>query len=221
MDLIVSLPQTAAGFTAIAVFVDRLSKMVHLAPCRDDTTAEKFADLFIHHVFRSHGLPAQIVSDRDARFTSKFWRALMERLGVSQALSSAFHPQTDGTTERVNRVLDMLRHFVDPTQSNWDTLLPLIEFTINDSFHESVRSTPFVLNYGKRPRLPMDLVLTGEGSPGVESKSTNDTADDLAERIQSVVPDAKKCLDAAQQRQKLMRIGSVEILLLPLALKFC
>jgi hypothetical protein len=67
----------------------------------------------------------------------------------------------------------------------------------------------------------MDLVLRGEESPGVESKSTNDTADDLAERIQSVVPDAKKCLDAAQQRQKLMRIGSVEILLLPLALKFC
>ena len=116
MDLIVSLPQTAAGFTAIAVFVDRLSKMVHLAPCRDDTTAEQFADMFIHHVFRSHGLPAQIVSDRDARFTSKFWRALMERLGVSQAMSSAFHPQTDGNTERVNRVLeDMLRHFVDPT----------------------------------------------------------------------------------------------------------
>jgi hypothetical protein len=203
VDHKVSLPQTAAGFTAIAVFVDRLSKMVHLAPCRDDTTAEQSADLFIHHEFRSHGLPARIVGDRDARFTSKFWRALMERLGVSQALSSAFHPQTDGHTERVNRVLeDMLRHFVDPTQSNWDTLLPLIEFAIKDSFHESVRSTPFVLNNGKRPRLPMDLVLRGEGSPGVESKSTNDTADDLAERIQSVVSDAKKCLDAAQQRQK-------------------
>jgi hypothetical protein len=203
MDLIVSLPQTAAGFTAIAVFVDRLSKMVHLAPCRDDTTAEQFADLFVHHVFRSHGLPAQIVSDRDPRFTSKFWRALMGRLGVTQALSSAFHPQTDGNTERVNRVLeDMLRHFVDPTQSNWDTLLPLIEFAINDSVHDSVGNTPFVLNYGKRPRLPLDLVLRGEESPNVESKSTNDTADDLAGSIQTVVADAKICLDAAQQRQK-------------------
>jgi hypothetical protein len=203
MDLVVSLPQTAAGFTAIAVFVDRLSKMVHLAPCRDDTTAEQFADLFVQHVFKLHGLPTQIVSDRDPRFTSKFWRALMERLGVSQAMSSAFHPQTDGDTERVNRVLeDMLRHYVDPTQANWDTLLPLIEFAINDSFHESVCSTPFVLNYGKRPRLPVDLVLRGEESPDVESKPTNDTADSLAERIQSVVSEAKKCLDAAQQRQK-------------------
>jgi hypothetical protein len=203
MDLIVSLPQTAAGFTAIAVFVDRLSKMVHLAPCRDDTTAEQFADLFIHHVFRSHGLPSQIVSDRDPRFTSKFWRALMERLGVSQAMSSAFHPETDGNTERVNRVLeDMLRHYVDPTQANWDSLLPLVEFAINDSVHESVGSTPFVLNYGKRPQLPADLVLRGEESPGTASKSTNDTADNLTERIHSVVSDAKKCLVAAQQRQK-------------------
>jgi hypothetical protein len=203
MDLIVSLPRTAAGFTAIAVFVDRLSKMVRLAPCRDDTTAAEFADLFVQHVFRSHGLPAQIVSDRDPRFVSKFWRALMERLGVSQALSSAFHPQTDGNTERVNRVLeDMLRHFVDPTQADWDALLPLVEFAINDSYHESVRSTPFVLNYGKRPRLPMDLILRGEESPDVESTPTNDSADNIAARIQSVVSEAKQCLDAAQQRQK-------------------
>jgi hypothetical protein len=202
MDLVVSLPQTAAGFTAIAVFVDRLSKMVHLAPCRDDTTAEQFADIFVQHVFRSHGLPTQIVSDRDPRFTSKFWRALMERLGVSQAMSSAFHPQTDGNTERVNRVLeDMLRHFVDPAQSNWDALLPLVEFAINDSYHESVGNTPFVLNYGKRPRLPVDLVLGGEGVRET-LKSTCDAAVNFASRIQIVVNDAKKCLIAAQQRQK-------------------
>jgi hypothetical protein len=203
MDLIVSLPQTAAGYTAIAVFVDRLSKMVHLAPCRDDTTAEQFADLFVQHVFRAHGLPRQIVSDRDPRFTGTFWRALMERLGVTHALSSAFHPQTDGNTERVNRVLeDMLRHYIDPAQATWDSLLPLVEFAINDSVHESVQSTPFVLNFGKRPRLPVDLVLRGEESPDVELKSTNDAADDIAARIQSVVSDAKKCLVAAQQRQK-------------------
>jgi hypothetical protein len=203
MDLIVSLPQTAAGFTAIAVFVDRLSKMVRLAPCRDDTTAEQFAGLFVDHVFRSHGLPTQIVSDRDPRFTSKFWRALMDRLSISPAMSSAFHPQTDGNTERVNRVLeDMLRHYVDPAQSNWADLLPLVEFAINDSVHESVSNTPFVLNYGKRPRVPMDIVLRGEESPNVKSTSTNDAADDVAGRIQTVVADAKKCLLAAQQRQK-------------------
>jgi hypothetical protein len=177
--------------------------MVRLAPCRDDTTAEQFADIFIQHVFKSHGLPSQIVSDRDPRFTSKLWRALMQRLQVSQAMSSAFHPQTDGNTERVNRVLeDMLRHFVDPAQSNWADLLPLVEFAINDSFHESVGNTPFVLNYGKRPRLPVDLVLRGEVSPNAQSTATCDRADDIAKRIQTVVSDAKKCLETAQQRQK-------------------
>lgn len=127
----------------------------------------------------------------------------MLRLQVTQALSSAFHPQTDGNTERVNRVLeDMLRHYVDPSQGNWDSLLPLVEFAINDSVHESVQSTPFVLNYGKRPRLPVDLVLSGEESTAVELQSTNDAADNIAARIQNVVSDAKKCLVAAQQRQK-------------------
>jgi hypothetical protein len=202
MDLIVSLPKMAAGFTSIVVFVDRLSKMVHLAPCRDTTTAEDFAELFYQHVFRLHGLPSQIVSDRDPLFMSKFWRALMERLEVTHAMSSAFHPQTDGNTERVNQVLeDMLRHFIDPAQSNWDKLLPLVEFAINDSYHESVCNTPFVLNYGKRPRLPMDLVLREQGTHEV-STSTCDAAESLANRIHTIVNDAKKCLTAAQQRQK-------------------
>lgn len=119
MDLIVSLPQTADGFTAVAVFVDRLSKMVHLAPCRDDTTAEQFAELFVQHVFKLHGLPSQFVSDRDPRFVGKVWKSLVQRLGITHAMSTAYHPETDGNTERVNRVLeDMLRHFVDPAQSN-------------------------------------------------------------------------------------------------------
>jgi hypothetical protein len=181
-----SLPQTAADYTAIAVFVIRLSEMVHLAPCRDDTTAEQFADLFVQHVFCAHGLPRQLVSDRDPRFTGTFWRA-----------------QTDGNTERVIRVVeDMLRHYVDPSQGNWDTMLPLVEFAINDSVHESVQSTPFVLNYGKRPRLPVDLVLQREESTAVELQSTNDAADNITARIQSVVSDAKMCLVAAQLRQK-------------------
>jgi hypothetical protein len=202
MDLIVSLPQTAAGYTAIAVFVDRLSKMVRLAPCRDDTSAEQFADLFVEHVFRSHGLPATIVSDRDPRFTSGVWQALMTRLQVTHSMSSAFHPQSDGNTERVNRVLeDMLRHFVDPTQSNWDKLLPLVEFAINDSYHESVRAVPFVLVYGRRPRVPLDLVLKGEGSADA-LVSTSDTADAVVSTIQDAVCRARKCLEAAQQRQK-------------------
>jgi len=198
MDLVTSLPQTSAGYTAIAVFVDRLSKMVRLAPCRDDTSAEEFADIFISTVFKSHGLPRQLVSDRDNRFTSKLWQSLMQKLHVTCAMSSAYRPQTDGQTERVNRVLeDMLRHFIDPAQSNWDKLLPLVEFAINDSYHESVQAIPFVLNYGKRPLLPLDIVLKGE-----ETGTTSVTADRIAETIQNVVKQAKVCMEAAQQRQK-------------------
>ena len=199
MDLIISLPRTEAGNTAILVFVDRLSKMVHLAPCTDEASAEHIAALFLNNVFKLHGLPKSIVSDRDVRFTSKFWQAFTEKLQVQQRMSTAFHPQTDGNTERVNRVLeDMLRHYIDPTQTNWDTLLPLVEISINDSHHESINAVPFVLNFGKRPNLPLDLVV----NQGGEEQGDCDTATSLAERIQTVVARAKVCLQAAQQRQK-------------------
>lgn len=200
LDLITSLPQTTSGATAIVVFVDRLSKMVHLAPCTDEVNAEQLADLFLQNIFKLHGLPRELVSDRDPRFTSKLWKALMDRLGVTQAMSSAYHPQTDGNTERVNRVIeDMLRHFIDPSQSNWEQLMPLVEFAINDSYHESIKAIPFMLNYGKRPNLPLDLLLKKDEVP---SQFTSVTADDITDRIHSAVTKAKTCLQAAQQRQK-------------------
>jgi transposase InsO family protein len=169
--------------------------MVHLAPTVDEASAEDIADLFLNTVFKLHGLPESIVSDRDVRFTSKFWRAFTDKLQMQRRRSSAFHPQTDGNTERVNRTLeDMLRHYIDPTQTNWDTLLPLIESPINDSHHESINAVPFVLNYGKRPKLPLDLVLHQRG----EEQGKCDTGTTLAEHIQTVVARAKVCLQASQ-----------------------
>eukprot|EP00882_Tetradesmus_deserticola_P001192 GHRQ01001290.1.p1 GENE.GHRQ01001290.1~~GHRQ01001290.1.p1 ORF type:complete len:1007 (-),score=112.72 GHRQ01001290.1:2410-5226(-) len=199
MDLIVSLPRTAAGYTAIVVFVDRLSKMVHLAPCADDVSAEQLADMFVAQVVAHHGVPRSIVTDRDVRFTSKFWKAFVAQMRVQHGMSTAFHPQSDGNTERVNRVLeDMLRHYIDPTQTDWDSLLPMVQFSINNSFHESINSVPFELVYGKRPYLPLDLVVPR----GEESVTNCDSATSLAERIQTAVARAKLCLQAAQQRQK-------------------
>ena len=116
--------------------------MVHLGACTDETGAEELADIFLDNVFKLHGLPRELVSDRDPRFTSKLWQSLLNRLGVTKAMSSAFHPQTDGNTERVNRVLeDMLRHFIDPAQSNWEQLLPCVEFAINNSYQESIKAS--------------------------------------------------------------------------------
>ena len=94
-DLVTDLPESH-GHTAIAVFVDRLSKMVHFAPCRKEVTAEEYARLFVDTVFRHHGMPEVIISDRDPRFTSKFWTQLFKLLGTDLRFSTAFHPQTDG-----------------------------------------------------------------------------------------------------------------------------
>jgi hypothetical protein len=204
MDLIVSLPRTAAGYTAIVVFVDRLSKMVRLAPCTDDVSAEQLADIFVAQVVANHGVPRSIVTDRDIRFTSKFWKAFVAQMRVQHGMSTAFHPQSDGNTERVNRVLeDMLRHYIDPTQTNWDFLLPMVQFSINNSYHESINSVPFELVYGKRPYLPLDLVVPrGEESAAAV---TCDSATSLADRIQTAVARAKLCLQAAQQRADTLR----------------
>ena len=99
MDFIVELPKSRLGFDAIMVFVDRLLKMAHFVPCHTASSAPQIAELFMSHVFRAHGLPSSIISDRDPRFTGHFWKALWKTLGTSLDMSTAFHPQTDGQTE--------------------------------------------------------------------------------------------------------------------------
>jgi len=138
MDFVMGLPQTKNNFTAILVFVDRLTKMVHLVPTTDTVDAEQTALLFIRWVFALHGLPRHIVADRDSRFTSTLWRELMQALQTKVGLSTAFHPQTDGQTERVNRTMEqMLRMFVNSAQDDWDEFLPLVEFAYNNASHDS------------------------------------------------------------------------------------
>ena len=149
IDFISGLTPSTNGYDAIFVCVDKLSKMAHFMPTTTHVTAEGTARLFRDHVYKIHGLPKVILSDRDARFTSRFWDALHGLLGTRLAMSTAFHPQTDGQTEWVNRILeDMLRHYVNPVQDDWDEFLALVEFAYNNSWQESVRNTPFVLNYG-------------------------------------------------------------------------
>ena len=118
-DLVTDLPESK-GKTAIAVFVDRLSKMVRFAPCTKEISAEKYAQLFIDHVFKHHGLPEVIISDRDPRFTSRFWRELFQKLGTDLRFSTAFHPQTDGQSEVTIRVLEnFLRPYVERSPHTW------------------------------------------------------------------------------------------------------
>ena len=111
-DLVTDLP-VSHGFTAIAVFVDRLTKMVHFAACTKEVSAPEYARLFVDHVFRLHGLPEVIISDRDPRFTNKFWKHLFALLGTDLQFGTAYHPQTDGQSERMIQTLEnFLRPYV-------------------------------------------------------------------------------------------------------------
>ncbi|KAE8959115.1 hypothetical protein PR002_g30642 [Phytophthora rubi] len=143
--------------------------MVHLIPVSDTVTAAETAAHFIDCVFRHHGLPESIVSDRDPRFTSAFWSSLFQLLGTKLSMSTAAHPETDGQTERVNRVLeDVLRSYATSFAS-WSSFLPLAEFALNNAEHASTGLTPFFANNARHPRVP---ALIAVGHPTAPRGST-------------------------------------------------
>jgi transposase InsO family protein len=157
MDFVTGLPWSQ-GCDAIWVVVDRLTKERHLIPCRTNVDAAGLADLFIQHVFRLHGLPLTIISDRGPQFASDFWERICVRLGIERRLSTAFHPQTDGQTERINAVMEQyLRAYVNYLQDDWADWLPLAEFATNNQASEAHGSSPFFANKGFDPRYQFDL----------------------------------------------------------------
>ncbi|KAG3127536.1 hypothetical protein PC128_g27082 [Phytophthora cactorum] len=130
----------------------------HLAPVPDTVTGEHAARQFVDGVFRHHGLPETFNSDRDPRFTTAFWQTLFRLLGTSLHMSTADHPQTDGQTERVNRVLeDTLRSVCAEAPRTWSERLPVVEFALNNAVHASTGFTPFYLNGMHHPRVPLTL----------------------------------------------------------------
>ena len=133
--------------TAITVFVDWLTKMVHFVPYRKDVIAQQYAHLFIDHVFKLHGLLEVIISDHDPKFISKFWDELFAHLGMDLRFSTAFHPQTDGQSEVTDRVMEnFLWPYVEWTPHTWVQQLPLVEFATNNAISVSTRFSPFYLN---------------------------------------------------------------------------
>jgi hypothetical protein len=163
-DFITKLPVTTAGCDSILVFVDRFTKMVHFVPCVEEITAAEFAALFERWIIALHGVPQECVSDRGSLFTSKFWSDVCRRLAVGRSLSSAYHPQSDGQSERVNRGLEeMLRSYVSPLHDDWDQHLAMAEFAVNNAHHEALNTTPFVMNYGRAPMTPVSVALNQGG----------------------------------------------------------
>uniref|UniRef100_A0A6I8RAB1 Gypsy retrotransposon integrase-like protein 1 n=1 Tax=Xenopus tropicalis TaxID=8364 RepID=A0A6I8RAB1_XENTR len=161
MDFIVELPPSC-GNTVIWVVIDRFSKMAHFVPLRKLPSAVELAQLFIQHIFRLHGFPVEIVSDRGSQFVSRFWRSLCKSLGVSLQFSSAYHPQTNGAAERVNQALEQfLRNHVSLCQDDWSDLLPWAEFAHNNASHSSTGRSPFLSVYGQHPlAFPQDFLLS-------------------------------------------------------------
>lgn len=158
VDFITHLP-ASRNYDAIMVVVDRLSKMRHFTPCKGTCDSEEAARLFVKYVWKLHGLPTTIVSDRGPQFVSEFWKHLTKRLQISATLSTAYHPETDGQTERMNAFLEQyLRLYVAYLQDDWADWLPLAEFAANDTVSETTTVTPFFANYGFNPRLGFEPV---------------------------------------------------------------
>ena len=159
MDFIVNLPWSN-GFNAIFVVVDRLSKQGTFIPCTTGLTAKEFAELFVKHIVCRFGIPDSIITDRDPRWTSDFWRGIASFLKTKMALSSAHHPQHDGQTEILNKLLaTMLRAYVSDDLSDWSAWLHILEFAYNNSTHSSTGTSPNFLVYGFQPRTPLDFLL--------------------------------------------------------------
>lgn len=149
------LPLSRNKFDNVWVIVDRMSKQVHLIPCHTNINAEQCANLYLDRIFRHHGVPRTIVSDRDVKFVSKMWRTFQHRLGTKLKFSTANHPETDGQTERTNKdVRRLLRTYVQSRPKEWDEWLPMMEFALNSAKHSTTEYAPFEALYGFVPEGP-------------------------------------------------------------------
>lgn len=194
MDFIEGLPTSHHNHNAIWVIVDRLTKSAHFLPVRSNFTSEQYAKLYIAEMVKLHGIPLSIVSDRDPNFVSGFWKSFQQALGTELYLSTAYHPQTDGQTERVNQILeDMLRACVLDFKGNWEEYLPLSEFAYNNSYQKTIGMAPFEALYGRPCRSPVCWLGVGEKS-FLGPEFIKDTSEKIA-----IIRDRMR---TAQSRQK-------------------
>jgi hypothetical protein len=203
MDFVVKLPRshdpvTKEPYDSILMVTDRFTKFGRFIPYRETWIAEQLARVFVKEVVANHGIPQQLISDRDKLFTSNFWTALMQILGVKHKLSTAYHPQTDGQTERLNQVLEQyLRCYVNDCQDNWVQLLPVAQIAYNQSPTTSTGTSPFYANYGFEPR---DI------SGAMGESSDNPSATWRAKEMQELHENLR--LDLTFRRQQMVKYAN-------------
>lgn len=151
MDFITGLPKSF-GFTVIMVVIDRLTKYAHFVAMKTDYSSKSVAEAFMTNIVKLHGIPKSIVSDRDKVFTSSFWQQLFKLQGTTLAMSTTYHPQSDGQSEALNKCVEMyLRCFTFDNPKGWFKMLPLAEYWYNSAYQNSAGMTPFRAVYGREP----------------------------------------------------------------------
>jgi hypothetical protein len=185
VDFIVELPE-AHGYNAVMVLVDSVGKRGHFIPTHTTVTAQGAAELFLRNVWKLHGLPGNIVSDRGPQFIMEFTQELYRLLSIKMSLSTTYHPQSDGQTECLNQELEQyIRLFTNERQDDWDELLPLAEFSYNNHVHLVTQHTPFVLDTGHHPRMGFE--------PNAEP-SPKETANEFIDWMKSTLNKARAAL---------------------------
>ncbi|GKD78337.1 putative reverse transcriptase domain-containing protein, partial [Tanacetum coccineum] len=194
MDFVTKLPRSSQGYDTIWVIVDRLTKSAIFLPMRETDPLEKLAKMYLKEVVARHGIPVSIICDRDPRFSSNFWKSLQKALGTSLDMSTAYHPETDGQSERTIQTLeDMLRACVIDFGKGWVDHLSLVEFSYNNSYHASIKAAPFEALYGRKCRSPVCWAEVGQ---------VQLTGPDLVQDTTEKIIQIKQRMQAARDRQK-------------------
>ncbi|GJT81043.1 putative reverse transcriptase domain-containing protein [Tanacetum coccineum] len=214
MDFVTKLPRTSSRHDIIWVIMDRLTKSAHFLLMREDYKMDRLVRLYLNEIVARHGMPISITSDRDSRFTSRFWQSKQEALGTRLDISTSYHPQTDGQSERTIQTLeDMLRVCVLDFGGSRDVHLPLVEFSYNNNYHSSVRCAPFEALYGRKCHLPIMWAEVGEGQLIVHElvQETTKKISQIKDRLK-VVRDRQKSY--ADKRMKPLEFSVGDYILL-------
>jgi len=204
LDIVSGFPTTKTGFDVIVVFTDRLTKRVYIEPCTKTASARDLALIFFRTVFRSQGMPRVLLSDNGPQFTSEFWTEFFSLLQTDIRLTSSYHPQSNGQTDRFNRTLiEALRSFVNARHDNWDQFLVPFEFAYNSTVNASTGFSPFILQFAQAPRAPWDSVLEGGENDSNGPLSGGDLAFSLGFDTLKNLKQARASLQEAAQRQRL------------------